>query len=128
MTKHLLLTISLVCILNIVRGQQPSVIKIRKDTSDLHEGRQLYILNCVVCHDDPKRGPKLNGITDKYPKQWVLDFTENSERLIHLKDKDALKIWLEWKKEPMTVYEGGVTKKQLEQLYIYLKTLKAPEH
>jgi cytochrome c2 len=102
---------------------KPATIKVKKDDSNILKGQKIYIDNCASCHDNTKRGPKLNGVTDKYSKQWVLDFSENSERLIKLKDKDAVKIWLEWKKAPMTVFTG-FTDETREQLYAYLKTLK----
>lgn len=107
----------------LAQTKQPKIIKIKKDNSDILKGHKIYVDNCKVCHDNTKLGPKLNGVTEKYSKQWVLEFTENSERLIKLKDKDALKIWLAWKKAPMTVYTG-FTKESLDQLYAYLKTLK----
>lgn len=121
-----ILIISFVFITTILTSQtttKPPTIKIKKDNSDILKGQKIYIDNCKVCHDNPKLGPKLNGVTEKYTKQWILDFTVNSERLIKLKDKDAVKIWLAWKKAPMTVYDG-FTKETLDQLYAYLKTLK----
>ena len=126
MTLKIISIIILLSTLKVI-AQTPnklSTIKIKRDNTDLLNGKKYYIQNCAICHDNPKLGPKLNGVTEKYSKQWVLDFTENNERLLNLKDKQAIKIWLAWKKAPMTVYEGGVTKKQLEDLYTYLKTLK----
>ena len=125
MTIRFILTILFISSINLIAQtpSKPSTIKIKKDNSDLLAGRKIYVQNCAVCHDNPKLGPKLNGVTAKYSKQWVLDFTVNSELLIHNKDKAAIKIWLAWKKAPMTVY-NGFTKETLDQLYIYLKSLK----
>ncbi|MCD6068923.1 MAG: hypothetical protein K0S33_3749 [Bacteroidetes bacterium] len=108
----------------ILSQTKPATIKVRKDASLIADGKMYYVQDCKVCHDNPKLGPKLNGVTEKYSKQWVIDFTINSEKLIHLKDKQALKIWLEWKKAPMTVYEGTVPPDFGEKIYAYLKTLK----
>ena len=125
MTIRFILAILFISSINLIAQtpSKPSTIKIKKDNSDLLAGRKIYVQNCAVCHDNPKLGPKLNGVTAKYSKQWVLDFTVNSELLIHNKDKAAIKIWLAWKKAPMTVY-NGFTKETLDQLYIYLKSLK----
>ena len=125
MTIRFILTILFISSINLIAQtpSKPSTIKIKKDNSDLLAGRKIYVQNCAVCHDNPKLGPKLNGVTTKYSKQWVLDFTVNSELLIHNKDKAAIKIWLAWKKAPMTVYDG-FNRETLDQLYIYLKSLK----
>ena len=125
MTIRFILAILFISSINLIAQtpSKPSTIKIKKDNSDLLAGRKIYVQNCAVCHDNPKLGPKLNGVTAKYSKQWVLEFTVNSELLIHNKDKAAIKIWLAWKKAPMTVY-NGFTKETLNQLYIYLKSLK----
>jgi mono/diheme cytochrome c family protein len=125
MTIRFILAILFIFSINLIAQtpSKPSTIKIKKDNSDLLAGRKIYVQNCAVCHDNPKLGPKLNGVTAKYSKQWVLDFTVNSELLIHNKDKAAIKIWLAWKKAPMTVYDG-FTRETLDQLYIYLKSLK----
>jgi mono/diheme cytochrome c family protein len=125
MTIRIILIILFISSLSLIAQtpSKPSTIKIKKDNSDLIAGRKIYVQNCAVCHDNPKLGPKLNGVTEKYPKQWVLDFTVNNELMIRRKDKDAIKIWLAWKKSAMTVYDG-FTKETLDQLYVYLKSLK----
>lgn len=123
MAKCLLILLIIISTSLVAQTKNQAIIKIKKDDIDISKGKKIYIDNCKVCHDNSRLGPKLNGVTKKYSKKWILDFTVNSERFIKLKDKDAVKIWLAWKKAPMTVYTG-FTKESLDQLYAYLETLK----
>ena len=73
---------------------------------NIEEGEKLYKANCTACHqiDAKLIGPALRGVNDKYSEEWLLKWIKNSAELIASGDADAIAIYEEYNKSPMTAF------------------------
>ena len=69
-------------------------------------GEALYNTNCTSCHMINKKmiGPALAGVNDKYSEEWLIKWIKNSAELIASGDPDAIAIWEEYNKSPMSSF------------------------
>ena len=76
------------------------------NAQSVEEGEKLYKANCVSCHQMDKKviGPALRGVNDKYSQEWLLKWIKNSAELIASGDPDAIAIYEEYNKSPMTAF------------------------
>ena len=72
----------------------------------VEEGEKLYKANCTACHqiDSKLIGPSLRGVSDKYSEEWLIKWIKNSAELIASGDADAIAIYEEYNKSPMTAF------------------------
>ena len=49
-------------------------------------------------------GPALAGVNDKYSQEWLIKWIKNSAELIASGDPDAVAIWEEYNKSPMSSF------------------------
>ena len=72
----------------------------------IEEGEKLYKANCTACHqiDNKLIGPALRGVSDKYSEEWLIKWIKNSAEMIAAGDPDAIAIWEEYNKSPMTAF------------------------
>lgn len=70
------------------------------------KGKQLFNTNCAACHrlDRDMTGPALGGIEEKRDNEWLQKWIKNSAGLIKSGDADAIAIFEEWNKVPMTAF------------------------
>ena len=73
---------------------------------NVEEGEKLYKANCTACHqiDNKLIGPALRGVSDKYSEEWLIKWIKNSAEMIAAGDPDAVAIWEEYNKSPMTAF------------------------
>ncbi|HAP31040.1 MAG TPA: cytochrome C [Flavobacteriales bacterium] len=73
---------------------------------NIEEGEKLYKANCTACHqiDSKLIGPALRGVSDKYSEEWLIKWIKNSAEMIAAGDPDAIAIWEEYNKSPMTAF------------------------
>ena len=73
---------------------------------NVEEGEKLYKANCTACHqiDNKLIGPALRGVSDKYSEEWLIKWIKNSAEMIASGDQDAIAIWEEYNKSPMTAF------------------------
>ncbi len=73
---------------------------------DAAAGKALFNANCAACHklDSKSTGPALRGITAKHDKAWFYGWIKNSAALIASGDADAVKVFNENNKTPMTAF------------------------
>ena len=73
---------------------------------DIEDGEKLYKANCTACHqiDAKLIGPALRGVSEKYSQEWLIKWIKNSSELIASGDADAIAIWEEYNKSPMTAF------------------------
>ena len=69
-------------------------------------GKQLFNANCAACHklDAKSTGPALRGVANKYDKEWIYKWVHNSADLIKSGDAQAVKVFEENNKTPMTAF------------------------
>ncbi len=72
----------------------------------VEEGEKLYKANCTACHMIDKKliGPALEGVNDKYSEEWLIKWIKNSAEMIASGDPQAVAIYEEYNKSPMTSF------------------------
>ncbi len=69
-------------------------------------GKKLFNSNCAACHKLNKKsvGPALKGVSEKYDIEWIYKWVKNSAAVIKSGDAQAVAIWEEFNKSPMTAF------------------------
>ena len=73
---------------------------------DVVKGKEIFNTNCAACHklDAKATGPALRGVGAKYDKAWLYKWIHNSGDLIKSGDAQAVKVFEENNKVPMTAF------------------------
>lgn len=73
---------------------------------DAAAGKALFNANCAACHklDDKMTGPALRGVAERRDRAWLGKWIRDSKGLIASGDADAVKIFEEFNKVPMTAF------------------------
>ncbi|UGS23337.1 c-type cytochrome [Flavobacterium channae] len=73
---------------------------------DAVKGKELFNTNCAACHklDAKATGPALRGVASKYDAEWIYKWVKNSGELIKSGDAQAVKVFEENNKVPMTAF------------------------
>ncbi len=90
------------------------------------DGEKLFKQNCAVCHsshtDQKLTGPGLKGLFDRAPKgDWVKRWILNNEKMIKAGDPYAVKIYNDYGKAAMTVFEGQLSDQDVDAIINFLK-------
>ncbi|MEC7646090.1 MAG: c-type cytochrome [Bacteroidota bacterium] len=75
---------------------------------DVQSGEKLFKQNCTACHSMTTArlvGPGLEGVTDKYEKEWLIKWIRNSQEMIASGDERAIAIYEEYNKVAMTAFD-----------------------
>lgn len=75
-------------------------------TGDIVNGKKLFNTNCAACHKLEQKliGPPLKGVSAKRDQEWLKKWIKNSTALIESGDADAIAIFEEYQKVPMTPF------------------------
>lgn len=73
---------------------------------DAAKGKELFNANCAACHklDAKSTGPALRDVASRREKAWLYKWIHNSSDLIKSGDADAVKVFEENNKVPMTPF------------------------
>lgn len=74
---------------------------------DIAHGESLFKSNCASCHETgPNRsvGPGLKDVHKKHSFEWLVKWIRNSQAMVAAGDPEALKIYNEYNKVPMTAF------------------------
>lgn len=74
----------------------------------VEEGEKLFKQNCASCHLMSSArlvGPGLEGVTDKYEKEWLISWIRNSQALIASGDERAIEVFEAYNKSVMTSFD-----------------------
>jgi len=90
------------------------------------DGAKLFKQNCAVCHvshgDQKLTGPGLAGIFDRAPKgDWLKRWILNNQKLIKAGDAYANKIYNDYGKAQMNVFEGQLSEKDVDAILAFLQ-------
>lgn len=88
----------------------------------ISEGESLFKANCRTCHRIHENlvGPKLAGITDRAPStEWIIQFVQNSQKLIQAGDPYAVQIYNEYNKTAMPPHP--FTSEQVMSILAYVQ-------
>jgi mono/diheme cytochrome c family protein len=93
---------------------------------DTVKGKELFNANCAACHklDAKSTGPALRGVADKYETAWLYKWINNSPELIKSGDAQALKVFEENGKVPMTAFPQLSTA-DIDNILAYTSEVKA---
>ena len=75
---------------------------------NVENGEKIYKQNCTACHLMTKArlvGPGLEGVTEKYEKEWLIKWIRNSQALNTSGDERAIAIFEEYDKSVMTSFD-----------------------
>jgi mono/diheme cytochrome c family protein len=90
------------------------------------DGEKLFKQNCAVCHashtDQKLTGPGLKGVFDRAPKgDWLKKWILNNQKLIKAGDPYAVKVYNNFGKSQMNVFEGQLTEADVDAILGYLQ-------
>lgn len=90
---------------------------------DAAAGKALFNANCAACHklDSKSTGPALRGVSAKHAKDWFYKWINNSAALIASGDADAVKVFNENNKIPMTAFPQ-LSKADIDNIIAYTDT------
>ncbi len=86
-------------------------------------GERLYDVHCKNCHSKDMSakltGPALGNIHLKRSKEWLYDFTRNSQKMINEGNPEALCVWYEW--QPVLMNNFTLSDAELDSIYAYVE-------
>lgn len=92
------------------------------------DGKTIFKANCAACHSTGANkivGPGLEGVNDKYSKEWLLSWTKNSTEFIASGDADAITAFETGGKIPMQSFETTLADEDIVAVFDYLKDRKS---
>lgn len=76
------------------------------DEAIVSAGEKLYKNNCTQCHaiNEVVIGPALKDVHERRPKEWLINWIRNSQKVIASGDEYAVALYEEYNKTVMTAY------------------------
>lgn len=104
----------------------PAAAPAASSGGDPVKGKEIFNTNCAACHklDAKATGPALRGVGAKYEKAWLYKWIHNSADLIKSGDADAVKIYEEFNKVPMTAFPQ-LSEADIDNIIAYTMEAKA---
>jgi len=80
--------------------------QLSSQTGDPVKGKGLFNANCAACHKLDKKliGPALEGVSERRSREWLLAWIKDNNAFRASGDADAIAIFEEYNKMPMTPY------------------------
>ena len=105
-TQVFIVFLSLVFVLGVTDGKAQAD-QVSTDPAVIKSGEELFNANCKACHriDQKLVGPALKNVYDRRELSWIVSFVQNSQKLISSGDEDAIAIFEEYNKIPMTSFD-----------------------
>lgn len=93
------------------------------NAQDVAAGKALFNSQCAACHklDSNSTGPALRGVVERRSEQWLHDWIKNSAALIKSGDPEAVQIFNEWNKVPMTAFPN-LSDEDVDNILAYTST------
>ncbi|WGF94131.1 c-type cytochrome [Aequorivita marisscotiae] len=93
---------------------------------DVAAGEALFKANCAACHKLDKKavGPALRGVGDKFDRDWLYKWIQNSQALIAAGDPQAVKLFEENNKAIMTAFPA-LSETDMDNILAYVDQPKA---
>ncbi|WP_258105109.1 cytochrome c3 family protein [Marinoscillum sp. MHG1-6] len=97
------------------------------DESVVSAGESLFKGNCAQCHDihEVVIGPALKDVHERRPKEWLLKWVKNSQKVIASGDEYAVALFNEYNKNVMPSYP--FSDEQVTSLLAYIKVESTKE-
>lgn len=93
---------------------------------DAAAGEALFKANCAACHKLDKKavGPALRGVGEKFDRDWLYKWIQNSQALIAAGDAQAVKLFEENNKAVMTAFPA-LSETDIDNILAYTDQPKA---
>ncbi|MDW3192176.1 MAG: cytochrome c3 family protein [Cytophagales bacterium] len=90
-------------------------------------GEKLYKNNCTQCHaiNEVVIGPALKDVHERRPKEWLISWIQNSQKVIASGDEYAVALYEEYNKTVMTAYP--FSEEEITSILAYIKVEGAKE-
>ena len=88
---------------------------------DIEKGKKLFKANCAACHNVGAKkvvGPGLQGVNEKYDREWLGKWIKNSQALIATGDEAANAIYNEYNKSIMP--PQAVNDEEIDAILAYI--------
>lgn len=98
------------------------------NTSYAQDGKALFQSNCASCHSPIKviTGPALKGVTERVPDKGLLHaWIRNNQKVLATGNPYFTKLFNDFNKTPMNVFEGSLTDKDIDAILAYVENYKA---
>lgn len=85
------------------------------------KGKMIFEGQCAACHNanhNTKIGPGLKGVMARRGKDWVHEFTKNSQKMIAEGDSMAVVIYEEYNE--IVMQDFPLTDEQIEAIFYYV--------
>lgn len=86
------------------------------------DGQKLFMNKCAACHTTSSTkltGPGLEGVNERYEKEWLYSWIRNSKAMIEAGDSLAIKVFEENNQVPMLTFED-MTDQDIEAILAYI--------
>jgi len=97
-------------------------------SQDTEKGKKLFKANCAACHSVGAKtvvGPGLQGVGEKYDREWIGKWVKNSGKLIASGDADAKAIFEEFNKSIMP--PQAVSDEDIDAILAYVANPGTPK-
>lgn len=97
------------------------------DAALVSAGESLFKANCAQCHEihEVVIGPALKDVHDRRPKEWLLKWIKNSQKVIQSGDEYAVALYNEYQKNVMPSYP--FSDDQITSILSYIKVESGKE-
>ena len=91
-------------------------------TSRAQDGEQLFKSNCASCHKLGSKlvGPDLVGVNDRHSQEWLLKWVKSSQTLVRSGDAEAVKLYNDNNKVPMT--DAFINEDEIKSVLGFIKS------
>ncbi|HAM51891.1 MAG TPA: hypothetical protein DCP92_14835, partial [Nitrospiraceae bacterium] len=99
-------------------------VRVFAENSFVEKGKGLFESKCAPCHTiggGKKVGPDLQGINEKMPKEWLLDFISDPEKMFSSNDPTAVGLLNEYK---MKMSNPGLSRDNVSAILDFLASPK----
>lgn len=97
------------------------------DEAIVAAGKKLYKNNCTQCHaiNEVVIGPALKNVHERRPKEWLINWIRNSQKVIASGDEYAVALYEEYNKTVMTAYP--FSDEEITSILAYVKVESTKE-
>ena len=89
------------------------------------EGEKLFRDYCAACHKPGREliGPDIRNIRNSRDKTWIISYVQNSQLMIKNNEKEAVKLFLDYKKVVMPA--NALNENQIISILNYVDTVRS---
>ncbi len=97
-------------------------------SGDAAAGEAIFKQKCTACHSISQKvvGPALKGMSERHEEEWLIKWIRNSQALVAAGDPQAVKLFEENNKVPMTSFEE-LSDDDIKNIIAYVKQEEAPK-